>query len=297
VRLNVLYRGPLQSCNYACFYCPFAKRRDGPRQLEADRLALARFLDWIEANADLALGVLFTPWGEALTRPWYREALASLTRLEHVERAAAQTNGQWPLAWLERANLDRLALWVTYHPTEVPRARFVERCRALRAMGVAFSVGMVALPAHLPEIQRLRDELPDDVYLWLNAYREGGGRYDSTQLDRLQAIDPLFGFNVRRHASRGQACAAGELAIAVDGDGTIRRCHFVPEPIGHIDEPGWRGALRARTCPNGSCGCHIGYVHLQRLGLYPVFGEGLLERIPADWRSASRPSAAPSRLA
>ena len=29
-----------------------------------------------------------------------------------------------------------------------------------------------------------------------------------------------------------------------------------------------------------TCGCHIGYIHLDELGLYEVFGEGLMERIP-----------------
>ncbi|MEV6932728.1 hypothetical protein AB0M46_50690, partial [Dactylosporangium sp. NPDC051485] len=31
---------PLASCNYDCPYCPFAKRRDPPERLRADRAAL-----------------------------------------------------------------------------------------------------------------------------------------------------------------------------------------------------------------------------------------------------------------
>ena len=40
VDLSLLYRGPLASCNYDCPYCPFAKRRDSPQLLRADRAAL-----------------------------------------------------------------------------------------------------------------------------------------------------------------------------------------------------------------------------------------------------------------
>ncbi len=69
--------------------------------------------------------------------------------------------------------------------------------------------------------------------------------------------------------------------VAVDGEGTMRRCHFVPEPIGNLYDPGFADALIERPSPNETCGCHIGYVHLDDLGLAPVFGEGLLERIPA----------------
>jgi hypothetical protein len=73
--------------------------------------------------------------------------------------------------------------------------------------------------------------------------------------------------------------------IAVDGDGTIRRCHFVREPIGNLYEDGWKAALRRRPCPNATCGCHIGYVHMDDLGLDRVFGDGVLERVPlrGEW--------------
>src|SRR5260221_12310006 len=82
--LTILYRGPLASCDYDCGYCPFAKRRDSPEQLRADRAALERFADWIARQEGDRISVLFTPWGEALTRSWYRRALVALSRLPHV---------------------------------------------------------------------------------------------------------------------------------------------------------------------------------------------------------------------
>ena len=74
--------------------------------------------------------------------------------------------------------------------------------------------------------------------------------------------------------------------ISVDGDGTIRRCHFVREPIGNLYDPGFEAALVERPCPSATCSCHIGYVHLDAVGLYPAFAGGILERIPAApiWR-------------
>ena len=90
--LSILYRGPLASCNYDCPYCPFAKRRDDPAALRADRAALDRFVDWAERNPDGdRISVLFTPWGEALTRSWYRRALLRLAGLAQVQRVAIQT--------------------------------------------------------------------------------------------------------------------------------------------------------------------------------------------------------------
>jgi hypothetical protein len=99
-------------------------------------------------------------------------------------------------------------------------------------------------------------------------------------LEYLTSIDPLIPLNTHYHASQGRPCRAGQSVIAVDGDGTMRRCHFVKAPIGNIYDPSFADALRERLCTNATCGCHIGYVHMEDLGLYDVFGQGVLERIP-----------------
>ena len=48
--LHLNFRGPLSSCNYDCDYCPFAKHVSSREELAADRLALARFVDWCERH-------------------------------------------------------------------------------------------------------------------------------------------------------------------------------------------------------------------------------------------------------
>lgn len=281
MNLSILYRGPLSSCNYDCPYCPFAKRHDPPERLRADRADLARFTDWVAATDDVRLSVLFTPWGEGLTRSWYRDALVRLSHLGHVDRVAIQTNLAVRLDWLAAADRRSVALWATYHPGQVTRERFLSRCERLRELGVRFSVGMVGLPEHLSEARALRAALPEEVYLWVNAAE--GHRYDAEQEAVWTALDPLFGYSVRPHLSLGRPCHAGETAVSVDGDGTVRRCHFVAEPIGNLHDGSWRAALTRRVCPRAACDCHIGYVHLKPLGLREVFAGGVLERIPADW--------------
>lgn len=69
--------------------------------------------------------------------------------------------------------------------------------------------------------------------------------------------------------------------ISVDGDGTVRRCHFVRTELGNLYDGSYRAALRPRPCPLAVCDCHIGYVHLETLPLYDVFAGGVLERVPA----------------
>jgi MoaA/NifB/PqqE/SkfB family radical SAM enzyme len=284
MNLSILYRGPLSSCNYACGYCPFAKRTETPAELARDRACLDRFVAWVGGRTGDAIGVLFTPWGEALVRRWYQEALAALTRMPHIVKAAVQTNLSCKLDWVEGCDKTKLGLWCTFHPAETTRDRFLAKCLDLYARGVRFSVGVVGLKEHLAEIDALRHELPADVYLWVNAFKREPDYYTPDMVDDLTRIDPLFPWNNQYHPSRGESCRAGSTVISVDGDGTVRRCHFVKTPIGNLYDPAFESCLAERPCPNESCGCHIGYVHLDRLGLHERFGTGVLERVPLGFR-------------
>ena len=280
--LRILYRGPLASCNYGCPYCPFAKRRDDRAALDRDRAALDRFVAWVEAQADgpRDIGILFTPWGEALVRRHYRDAMLRLSRLPHVARVAVQTNGSHRFDWALDGDRRSLGFWITWHPGEVAMDRFLDRIAPLVDHGIRHSVGVVGLHEHRAAIEALRGRLSTETYLWINAYKRIEGYDDAASLAAWTAIDPLFALNATRHDSLGQPCHAGETAISVDGEGTVRRCHFVPQPLGNLYSDSLDTMLRPRACPNTNCGCHIGYVHLKRLDLYRRFGAGVLERIP-----------------
>ncbi|MEV4194430.1 STM4011 family radical SAM protein [Streptomyces toxytricini] len=277
--LTLLYRGPLASCDYDCPYCPFAKRRDSRTALTADREALERFTAWAAGNTGDRLSVLFTPWGEGLVRSWYRRALVELSHLPHVRRVAIQTNLSGRTGWTAEADPDRLALWCTYHPGQTPYNRFLGKCRDLAAAGIRHSVGIVGMPEHLAEARRLREDLPERVYLWVNAAE--GRTYTDAEADRWTAIDPLFPYSRHPHRSAGLPCRTGSSVVSVDGAGTVRRCHFVKAELGNLYDGSYRAALRPRPCPLAVCDCHIGYVHLETLPLYDVFAGGVLERVPA----------------
>lgn len=279
--LHINWRGPLASCNYDCAYCPFAKRQSSREELAADREALARFVSWCRARGAgrRKLSLRFTPWGEALIRPYYAEALVALSQLPWVDAVAIQTNLSSRLELLAEADRESLALWTTFHPSETSLARFVARCAELDALGLRYSVGVVGLREHFELIEELRAALPEHVYLWINAYKSAGpGYYGEGEQERLAAIDPLFSFNAERHRSAGQSCGAGREALFVRGSGEVSRCHFVSEVLGNLYEDPLESLLGEAPCPVTSCGCFIGYVHLDRLGLRARFGDGLAAR-------------------
>lgn len=283
MHLTILYRGSLISCNYGCEYCPFAKRQQTAAELATDKQELERFTNWVAQHPQHQFSILFTPWGEALIHTWYQQALARLTQMPHVNKAAIQTNLSCQLDWVEECNKDRLALWATFHPEWVSRDRFLAKCLDLDRRGVRFSTGVVGFPQFKDEFAALRRELPEHIYLWINAVKRELPNLSKEDRNFFEAIDPLFDLNTRHYPSLGRACRAGKSVISVDGDGTMRRCHFIKEPIGNIYNRNFEAALFERTCTNSSCHCHIGYVHLEYLELDKVFGAGILERIPISY--------------
>lgn len=282
--LTILYRGPLASCDYDCPYCPFAKRRDSTAQLRTDRAALQRFCDWVADQTD-DIAVLFTPWGEGLARSWYRTAIVTLSHLPHVRRVAIQTNLSFRTDWLAGAHTDTTALWCTFHPGQTGIERFLTKTTELAEQGIRFSVGIVGLSEHLPAATTLRQRLPEHVYLWVNA--ADGYTYSDPEADQWTTIDPLFPYSRHPHTSRGIPCRTGDSVISVDGEGNVRRCHFIPEVLGNLYDNSFRAALAPRPYPTTLCDCPIGYVHLESLPLYDIFAGGVLERIPAQTHTQS----------
>lgn len=281
-RWFILYRGPLSSCNYACGYCPFAKTRNTRAELEHDADCLRRFVTWVASRRE-QIGVLFTPWGEAMIHRHYREAMRELSHLPNVWRVAAQTNLSFAIDTLNDCNHTTTALWTTYHPTETTIPRFTAQCSALREAGIRHSVGVVGKKESFADIHTLRDALPPETYLWINAWKREPGYYSESDLAELRRIDPHFDFNASPHPSLGLSCRSGHTAFTVDGAGDARRCHFIPQVIGNIYAPDFDQSLRPKPCTIAECRCHIGYVHLDHLQLDQIFGDGLLERIPLQF--------------
>jgi MoaA/NifB/PqqE/SkfB family radical SAM enzyme len=282
LNLSILYRGSLSSCNYGCEYCPFAKRTNTAIELAHDKAELDRFVNWV-SDRDPAdkIGILFTPWGEALIHRYYQSAIAKLSHLPQVTKVAIQTNLSCDLDWVKDCNLATLALWTTFHPTEVSIEQFLARCQILDVHNIKYSVGIVGLKEHQDQAQLLRQQLDPDVYLWVNAYKRQPDYYTPNDIDLFTQIDRLFPINNQVYDTLGKPCRTGHKVITVDGEGTMRRCHFIPESIGNIYDANFEESLFPRTCQNKVCRCHIGYVHLEELNLEKVYGDGILERIPS----------------
>ncbi|MDH5325293.1 MAG: STM4011 family radical SAM protein [Gammaproteobacteria bacterium] len=278
MNFNILYRGYLSSCNFSCDYCPFAKQQDDKSAREKDQHALRRFVQWVQ-RSQYDLNVLFTPWGEALIRKWYQQALVELSHCASVRKVAVQTNLSCKLDWLRQCKTETTALWVSYHPSEMVLDSLLVKCEQLLSIGIRFSVGMVGLVEHIPVLQQLRKHLPNSVYVWVNACKAPAVNYSAAQIQQIVSIDPCFEDNLRNYRSLNELCFTGEDTFSVRADGGVSRCHFTAEELGNIYEQDLLDLVGERPCPRGVCDCHIGYVHMKRLNLRNKYKTGLLERI------------------
>jgi hypothetical protein len=227
----------------------------------------------------------------------FQHAIATLSQLPNVWRVAIQTNLSCQLDWIDDCDKSVAALWATYHPSQISLARFVAQCERLDRAGMRYSVGVVGLRENIARIRALRAALPAKTYIWINASKKIADPYSMSEIDELRAIDRLFDFNLTPHASFGRECRAGHSVFTIDGNGDMRRCHFIKNVTGNIYDSGFEQALVPRPCSNQSCGCYIGYVHMPHLGLDHVYGDGLLERIPLAATDRSRTSRTCSQAA
>lgn len=280
-QLTVLYRGALETCNYACGYCPFAKRKQTAEKKQQDIAGLANFINWITHHPQIKFTLFFTPWGEALVFKRYQQALASLVLLNNVDKIIIQTNLSSKLDFLKNINTEKLRVWCTYHPSETTLEYFLEKTQELDQYAVTYSVGVVGQPKIFEEIKRIRNRLNPKTYLWINAYVVNNRPYPYTteQQDFLNYVDPLFSLN-KSYDSLDSACITGKKAITIDEFGNIRRCHFIKTILANINQPDWQNKLITTPCTNHYCDCHIGYVFLESFKAKTFFGEHALERIP-----------------
>ncbi len=281
MRATLYFRGSLTSCNYDCPYCPFSKNRDSAATLARDRVQVEAFVDWVREQAGLGhrLSIFFNPYGEGLVHRWYGRAMCELSHMEHVEKVAIQTNLSARLDWTDGLDARKTAFWATYHPGQTSEAAFLSRCMTLHERRLPFSVGTVGVREAFGAISSLRAKLPEDVYMWVNAFKDVKAYYSQEERSFLQSIDPHFELNLHDYESKGHRCEAGEQVFYVQASGIVKRCYKDRAVIGHLYRDGLEGLSRPRLCRMDCCDCYIGYIHMPELAMNEVYGPSKLERI------------------
>lgn len=276
------YRGSLRSCNYTCSYCPFSKRRDSERNLQADREAWFRFVDTLCEKEKTVGAVQLVPYGEALIHSYYWEGLARLSHHSGIDAVGAQSNLSFPVEEMlhvfreQGGILDKLRLWGTFHPAMTTVDQFIRQCELLSGQGILYSVGAVGDPKQLPAIRQLRERLPDSVYLWINKQEGLGRNYSREEREAFLEIDEYFELELKHHRADCTQCGDN---LFVEGDGSMRRCNLSRGRLGNLYTQGQdqqpaqkchgisggfqsdekEGENTGKVCGRKECSCYLAY--------------------------------------
>ena len=245
------YRGSLRSCNYACSYCPFSKRSYSEAALRKDRERLFRFVSYMRENKEAGGAVQIVPYGEALIHPYYWEALAALSRSGRIDAVGAQSNFSFPV--------------------EKMLSVYEEWGGAREKLRLTFCAGAVGVPENISAIQKLRELLPDEIYLWINRMDGLKRSYTEEEKQAFLAIDPYFSRELLRHRADDSRCTD---SVFVEADGTVKGCVLCHRGFGNLYEGGADKADFA--CARKECGCYMAYNNqggdeFLDFGTYPAF--------------------------
>lgn len=269
---RVYYRGMIDFCNYACSYCPFAKKRSGEEKIEKEKASLQQLYDRVRRMQEVEL--MFTPYGEALVHEFYQEALIRFAKLPNVRAVGIQTNLSLDiekfLLKIKTPN-NKIKLWATYHIEYSNLDHFAESANQL-SKHLELSVGMVASGENLEEIEELRCRLSPDIYLWLNAMDKRKHSFSKEQIMRHCEIDPMFLYEFRQGREKSlhpfsRCCSYDHLYI--DNGVCSSNCFFKKKHL-----------ISEHCNDHKRCDCYLGYSNFPDTPVANFFGSGLTFRVP-----------------
>ncbi len=264
------YRGSLKSCNYSCSYCPFCKSRSTTGELARDKEQLFRFITELENDVNLHGAVQIVPYGEALIHSYYWEGLARLSRNPGIEAVGAQSNFSFPVKQMVNhyiqsgGDIRKLRLWGTFHPEMTTVESFLQQCKRLSQQHITYCVGTVGVPIQIPDIRKLREELPAEIYLWVNKMDGLHRNYTSEEITQFLQIDPYFESELHHYRADKEICGN---QIFVEADGSMRRCNICRSEGNLYDS-----VRKQPVCNRKECSCYLAYNNRKdfaRLFFYP----------------------------
>ncbi len=299
-RFELLYRGSLKSCNYRCSYCPFSKHRISEKELLKDREQWVHFVQTTEqyAAAHRIRTLMVAPYGEALIHPWYWEGLGRLSTVAELEAVGAQTNLSFPfqesMELFQKAggNCDKLYLWATFHPEMVSVRSFAAMCRQLLQEGIHLCAGAVGVPQNIEVLQKLRDSLPEELYLWINSMDGLGRAYTKQETEAFLKIDPYFFTELSTIPADFTQCRG---RLFVEADKGVRLCN-ISRCTGMGQEEFWNiqqqmtssetpADLPLLSCGRKHCSCYLAYGGRKNFMNDILFGPYPIFRIPRRARA------------
>jgi 3-deoxy-D-manno-octulosonate 8-phosphate phosphatase KdsC-like HAD superfamily phosphatase len=279
---TIYYRGLIRSCNYHCPYCPFRK---SDSNLAEDKNALKKFCAKVSSIGN-NLTIMIVPHGEAMIHDYYHKAISDLCKQENVSIVGCQTNLSFDVekfADAMKGGVSKISLWCTFHPSQISVEDFLKQCEKLIQHGIRFCVGSVGHPADIPMIQKLRESLSEEIYMWINAQEGLPREYTKEEIVALSCIDPLFNLELQNQIADANVCIAGRKSIFVRGNGDVFACNISKVKLGNIYTS--EKLISEKICRAKNCDCYLAYSN--RLEMQNIFlsGDTIPVRNPSNMKA------------
>jgi MoaA/NifB/PqqE/SkfB family radical SAM enzyme len=281
--LRIWYVSALQRCNFRCSYCVTGQARVNSKEEWAQPMDLNRHvkvLEWIAA-LPYRVTIRIASIGEPFVSGPYLDSLAKLSHSGNIEFLELLTNGSFaPInfqRFVEAAAPERIRMWMTFHPGQVSRERFLRGALLAREKGVEAVVHALLFPDNVEEIRALKTDCEAEG---LRLHIGYGLNFNNAFPDRglvpileEPGVDPAalawntgFSAELYRQAENpsGALCAAGHDYVYIDPCGSVHRCRTYSliageAPLGNIFDPSFKLKVREQRyseCRGGApCVC------------------------------------------
>jgi MoaA/NifB/PqqE/SkfB family radical SAM enzyme len=273
--VRIWYVSSQRLCNFRCSYCvsteDYAKSNTLNWLKDTDQANFETIVRWI-GTRPFPVGVRLATLGEPFASWDFLRQTAWLTQQDGVRFVELLTNGSLLKQRLpkisETTNLERLSLWITWHPTEISIDRLLEGAiLAQEQYGCFVVINSLLFPDNIQQVDQLRTRatqagLRFNLDLGYDASGEYGTYSTSDEVVPIKSKTDWQAEAVRLGADphvlsinlaalddvRGKACSAGHDNLFIGIDGEVYPCSRYSEigesRLGNILDPDFELNLR-----------------------------------------------------
>jgi MoaA/NifB/PqqE/SkfB family radical SAM enzyme len=276
--VRIWYVSSQRLCNFRCTYCvsigDYAKSNKIDWRHPNDHADFQRVVSWI-GTTPFPVGVRLATLGEPFASWDFLDQAAWLTKQPNVEFVELLTNGSLLKSRLpklaEIADLTKLSLWVTHHPSEISVEKLVENARFAQEKYNCFVVlNALLFPDTVPEVNALREAataagIRFNLDLGYDPGNETAGQYQPSRmvpiLQEERGMEKAVEYGAKRELLdvnlmamdhvHAQPCSAGNDYFYIGIDGDVYPCsrYYVLkyDRLGNIADPDFRLDWHAGT--------------------------------------------------
>ncbi|ABW67526.1 radical SAM protein [Desulfosudis oleivorans] len=245
--LDVWYCCDQTLCNFNCPYCAAGLVRSAHKgKMWAGNESAALYkkvIEWIAAQSGFEKGVRLQTFGEPFLCDAFLEGAAWLSHRANIRFVELVTNGSRLLQeygpFAERAEADRITLWITYHATECDAETILKGALFAQSLGALVIINLLLFPQTLQAVLVMRDRCLEEG---LKVHVDLGYLQQNIPIvhERPDIVSRLYQWPdvLAMHLTAaitpfGQACHAGQAFIRILENGYVAPCGPLGQGAGH----------------------------------------------------------------